>query len=442
MHTLNLTDGTTTITLNDGTTSWTTSYSMASPSPGGSSCTDQVQLILINTYSKLRAIEGMFTRAAIRARTRSGPRVYLTLQLHVDSIAPSRDETQVWRSEIQQGQLVADQVVDAYHLGAMEVVLIIQRAPYWEGVEVEIPLFITGEEDAVGGMIIHNDPELGNHVSISALEIQGSIPAPVRLRFIHETGTGWYKVIYLANNVSVLPHEAVLFVQAEDEERGLGVDGVSASCSGGYQWTSETFGTTEEMLGVWPLDENLAENSGGRWWRLLARITGYDYDDLPVLKPVILDNYGLSTLWTGTEVRPEAGAVYGLVDLGPIPIPPGPWTTGYGKPKIGLIGSSPVDTTISIDYFQLLPMDSLRKIDQTAYGLAAGEWDEVDEIEKIYCLEDANGKIPVLIPSEGPLMVWPLVEQRIHVVNRETYSSKMDTEVKIQMWYRPRRLTL
>lgn len=434
MHEIKLTDGTTTVNLNDGTNVWTTGYSLATPQPGATDVSDSIELLFVVPSATVRSVDAMLDRAAARTRTRRGPRIYVTVKMTADS--------ETWRSELFQGQLLADGLLNDAYIGKVAMTLVLQRAPFWEGAEAEIPLrnYATGAGDPVtGGVTVPNDPEVGSWVGIDATGVTGALPAPVRMRITNlEAGAQYYRYFLIGNNVFSLPLASVSVIQGEDETTGTGADSASAVYSDGNHWTSDSFTTTNELLGKWGLGTGLAQASEGRWWRLIARVSAHTDAHNPVLWPVVYDASGVVALWVGQEVR----VVDELLDFGPVPLPPGPWDDDYTSVMIGLWGRATEPTTVAIDYFYLMPMDALRKVEQITLAVAHDDWVEIDEIERRYYAESASGHVAVHVPSEAPLVVWPGVAQRVHLLYQTTSAMTIGDEATVTMWYRPRRLTL
>jgi hypothetical protein len=442
VHEIKLTDGTTTISLNDGSNVWTLGYSLATPQPGATDVSDSIELLFLVPSATVRSVDAMLEKAERRLRTRRGPRIYVTVKMTAD--------TETWRSELYQGQLMADRLLDDAFIGKVRMTLVVQRAPFWEGAEAEIPLInydMYGDDDpATGGVAVPNDPETGCWVEIDGGDVAGALPAPVRLRIVNSEAAARAYRDFLIGIDTTSAISAIHVIQAEDEATPYGSDTASVLASDGSYWTSASFTTTNELLGVWAFGTGLAQGSEGRWQRLVARLFQIAPTYSAVLWPVIYDASIAMVLWTGPEIRLSAGIPFdNLVDFGPIPVPPGPWDANYADVKLGLWGRSTEPTTVGIDYFYLMPMDAYRKVDQIALGVAADKWVEFDEIERRYYIETAatDGRTAVHVPSEAPLVVWPGVDQRVHLLFQlDSGDMPIGDGTTVSMWYRPRRLTL
>lgn len=442
MHVFTLTDGVTDVALNDGSNVWTTGYSLDTPGGAATEATDRIELLFIaaDNAPLMRQIEAMLDRATMRQKTRRGPRIFLTVELS--------DDDQEWRAEIFQGALVSEKVIDDTYKGKTRATLIVQRAPFWEGEEAELPLrnydlMGVGDEPATGGVEVPNDPEVGCWVQIDEDTVTGALPAPIRLRLTNEAiATLNLRKLRIGVN-SYTDIDIVPVIQAEDQILAKGADTAAATASDGNYWTSDSF-TTAGVLGQWAMPTGLTETSGGRWWWLLARVlTSYTTTAPPAVWALIYDGSGVQALWTGEQVRPDTSvSTLELLDFGPVPIPPGAYDDDPAPVRLAVFGESASAETMAFDYFYLFPMDAFRRIEQPALGLATNDFVEIDEIERRYYLESATGRIQLQTVSGSPLVVAPEREQRIHLLYRTASAMAITDAVTVQVWYRPRRLTL
>lgn len=439
MHLFTLTDsvGTNVISLNDGSSVWTTSYRLGIANANATEAVDQIELLFIgpNRTSTIRAIETMLDRARARLFSRRGPRIFVTVR--------RIDDDQRWRAELLQGALTAEGVIDDSYKGTVQATLILQRAPVWEGEEVELPLRNYSLNNPVtGGVVVPNDPAVGCWVQIDQGTISGALPAPVRLRLTNNMST------YLTlrklrvgvnaySNVTINPT-----IQAEDAILFQGYDTVASFASGGSYWTSNSF-TTEDLLNQWAMPTGLTEASKGNWWWLMARAIVYTSAAPPSFRPEIWDEAGVQVLWKGVNVRPQASVLsLEMLDLGPVPIPPGGYDDSPAPVRLTLYGQSQAPGTVSIDYFYLFPMDSFRSVELSSMVLGPGEFVEIDEIERRYYIQGETGRLSILTISGSPIQVVPNVVQRIHFLYQHNFSVPISREVLAQVWYRPRRLTV
>lgn len=444
MHVFTLTDGSVenTIDLNDGLYVWATGYTLDTPGGDATEATDSLDLLFIDVDNSLliRRIEAMLGRATLRQKTRRGPRIYLTVELTGDD--------QEWRAEVYQGALVAEKAIDDTYKGTTRATLVVQRAPFWEGEEVELPLrnytLVEGEDGPVtGGVAVPNDPAVGCWVQIDADTVMGALPAPIRIRLTNDAVEEWHlRHLRIGINSYIDDIEINPVIQAEDAIFSDGTTTLDLTSGGGF-WTSESF-TTATMLNQWELPEGMTEASQGRWWWLLARVLfSYTVSTPPALWPVILEEDGLLPLWTGEQVRQRPSiATLELLDFGPVPIPPGAFDDTPSPVRLAVFGEAAASETMAFDYFYLFPMDSFRRVDQTAMSVRTNEFVEIDEIERRYSLGAASGRVQLQTVAGTTLVVVPGRAQRIHLLYNSNFSMPIQRFATVRVWYRPRRLTL
>lgn len=444
MHVFTLTDGVgaNVISLNDGSSVWTSSYRLGVADVGATEAIDRIELLFVgaNQTSTIRSIEMMLDRARMRSMTRRGPRIFVTVE--------RVDDDQEWRAELFQGSLTAEGVIDDSYKGMVRATLILQRAPVWEGEEVELPLrnySLMGGNDnpVIGGVVVPNDPAVGCWVQIDAGTVLGALPAPVRLRLTNES-TSEIHLRELRIGVSVNTYTDVInitpVIQAEDTVFSKGTDSPDATTSGGSYWVSDTF-TTDEILNQWNMPTGLTEASMGNWWWLVARILSYTAS--PSLRAEIWDESGLLSLWRGVDVRPRADvSTFEMLDFGPVPVPPGGYDNSSAPVRLTVYGQSEESGLVGLDYFYLFPMDSFRRLEQPSMSIGEDEFVEIDETEQRFYIGGTTGRLPILTAAGSPIQVVPNVAQRIHLLYQNNYSVPITNEVLVQVWYRPRRLTV
>ncbi len=439
---LRVTDGTTTVDLSGGTTGITgCTYFPLAPSSGEATVGEQAELVCkgttaANIRTALNNIERLCEAAARRYATGKGVRVYVEYK--------PVDGDSLYRSELYGGRLVYSEEPGARRFGdttpAIKVAFVFERAPWWEGPEVELQLSAQGQSAATGGRTITNNGT-DNWVQIAAAQVAGTLPGPVRLRLKNTTGAGkGYREFYIGVNAFASPSTFGGTRQGEADLTGTGSTASGSSSGGAYRTFSVT--TTETLLASWLLT-TAQMSAGGRWCRLLARLVGYDSTKAVRVRPVIRDYYGLVTLWEGQPIwLPTVGGSYELVDLGSFPLPPGAYSADYAQCRLGLKMQASAATTVSIDYVQIVPMDGYRHIAQVGMQIANNDYVEFDEIEGRFTSLESSLRHPIHVATGPGLFLQPNLLQQIRVLHDEGFTSPIANTFSAQVWHRPRRSTV
>jgi len=439
---LRVTDGTTTVELSGATTGiYGCTYFPLGPSADSATVAEQAELICkgttaANIRSALNSLERLCEAAARRRASGKGTRIYVEYK--------PVDGDNLYRSELYSGRLVYSEEPGARRFGetnpAIMVAFAFERAPWWEGPEVELSISSQGNAAATGGRRVTNNGT-DNWVQIAAAQVTGTEPAPVRVRLTNDTGASQdYRHFFAGVNAFASPSTFTSVHQGEADTFGTGQTS-SATCSGGY-YRSYSVTSTESLKALWLL--TAAEmTSGGRWCRLLARLASYDFSKRVRVRPVIYDYYGLVKLWEGSQVwLSDLAGVVELQDFGSLPIPPGAYSSEYAQCQIGLTMQSDSATTVSIDYVQLVPMDGYRSVEQVGYSVPNGGAIEINEGDDSVYYWTGSQRWPLAVATGSGLRVWPNTLQRVYVLHDEGFTSAIANTLSVQMWHRPRRAVI
>lgn len=455
-HSLSLSDGVTTVSL---TTSgvFLTQYSPSPPSVrtgsargfDGDDVTDPMYENVTETIELLpyagntsalqiivNGIERLIDYAKQRQKSRVGPRVYL--QLQVDG------ESNAYRSEILHGRFEpAEESLSVWGNYQFPAKLYITRRYFWEGALTELQLSTSNSSAATGGKTIynHDDSDAGNDnwVQIAAAQVGGAIPAPLRLTMQNNSGAAQdYRNIYMAVNAYSDPANFTHIVEGESVVSGYGTSTSLSTCSGGaYVARTLSVGTNEMH---WSISSTILQDTQGRDFRIIMRLVSQPASTVYVTAN-IYDKDGLIPLATGDEVKITSSS-NALIDLGVLPLPPGGYNTTFGAVRLVLTLRTAGTPTMSIDYFQLTPTDSFRRLYQRGYSAGANSFIIDDGIEGYTVLQESSVDYPIYTVYDAPLMVFPNRLQRIIILHDEGSSSVIANTFAIRAYYRPRRLTI
>lgn len=394
-----------------------------------SSSTSGVQTIV-------HGIERLIDEARQRQKRKSGAKVYLTLQID--------GEGSSYRSEILTGRFEpGEEALTVWGNYQFPAKLQITRRYYWEGSLVELEISTSNQGASTGGRTIKNHDDSGtgddNWVQIAAAQVDGVLPAPVYVRLVNTTGSSQdYRHFYLATNAYSDPANFAHIIEGETVESGYGTTSSDANSSGG-SIVSRTLSSTGEMH--WTIPAATLVDAAGRDFRILMRMSAALSGGPLYVTPAIRDGDGLINLATGDEVRITTTSD-AIVDLGTLPLPPGGYSTSWDAMRLILSLRTTVSTTISIDFFQLTPMDSFRRIYQRGYPVVNNAVIIDDSIEGYTVLQEGSADQPIYTVYDGPLTVFPNRLQRVIILHDEGTAAPIANQFELRLYYRPRRLSI
>lgn len=445
--------GSTTVQLANGTLSYVTGYDAGIPTKdqsGNVTVTDQLRLRLIGTTATLQttiaSINQMIDKIAERREKPFLQRVFIVRSV----------DTVYWRSELVDARLIlSNESLD--QLGRKpEVQLIIQRVNYWENITLtELPLTNGSGSNVLGGITVYpwDDAVAGrdNWVTVAGAAVTGDLEAPVRLE-LENTYNSASRTgdVYLGNNWNSSPANLAAVLEGEAGTGGsiLPASPDTALYSGG-QYKSITVPLTEASTPLyWTLDSANLGYYGGNDFTVLLRLTGNVQADTWAKIKVKIGL--LVTLFeTPAVLLPTGSGTSTLYSLGRIQLPPYLVNSGVALGSLTLslhLWRAAGTYTQGVDYIQLMPMDSFRKIENLGWDLEYGETLIDDGIEgNTYAVwgpgfGTSAGAYGYHIPYGEVLRVKPGVAQKIHVV--VTGATPGARTSKVKLYYRPRRQSL
>lgn len=435
-HVVSLTDGTTTITLSSSPVTlrqWTPRTPRRAASGQWAPVTEALDVMVTGAstgamQANVAAIERMLEGAMRRAlMVGAGPRFYLLFQ--------PIGELETWRSEVLAGSIDWDEgVLQGFGQRQLWGRLVVERAPFWEGVRTQIPLTNPNGTNNLAGLTISNDGT--NYASIDAAAVVGALPAPLEVRLRNTSGAGrWYSGFHVGNN-AFAPTMTHLI---EGEARTVGGSTVADANSSGGQVVNAS-GSSFYLQ--WNLPAALLGEARGRWLRLLVRYSSifagagalYSYAE-------IREFYGLGRLFQSGRVRLSTDDVF--VDYGLVPLPPAGNGTNWSQLTLFLFFASESTATVGLDYLAFAPADELsyRRLVQRGMQVLNGDWLVDDGIEGAQYLIENGVNHPIYATSTPPVHVVPGVAQRLYVW-QEGSGMRSTWTMQMQAFYRPRRLTL
>lgn len=421
------------VALNDLSTTITTGYQLGSPKSGGSDAIDTFEVVFFGAsrVTSLRSLDRIVQGARDRLRSNRGPKAKVTVRFDTD--------TSDWSAEIFEMEIDPGEIPETAVSGKILVKILLRREPGWTGSGIALPTRSTLDNSySTLGRRISNNPESGSFLEVRGSDLTGSLPSPIKLSLSNTSGSGKiYCRVYAASEWT----GGVPLLQGETSV-GSGTNTAAGGYSGTGYWLSGNVTSTSSLLGQWVIDQDLINGSDSRWWRLIGAIS-HTPPHIVTLWPVMYHSNGSTILWTGEPIPLSTSGGEGLVDLGPIPIPPGE-SLGISRTslRLGLWGRAKTTSTISIDYFYLMPVDTLRVLDQTSLTVPSNQLIVIDEYAQDFYMLLSNLAVPIWIPDGESLMLWPGVDQRIHVLEKTSSSADLNGQFTATVTYYPRRLTI
>ena len=460
-HVLQITDGTTTISLSTSNV-MLTHYVPKDAQPDGEgsyeNVVDTIELAITGStttavQSKKADIDILLSAAGRRTARRNGPRVYLEYQPHGD--------TRMWRSEILQGNFsLEDDAMTAFVSKVVKARMVVRRKYYWE-TSLEISISVSNTHGSgTGGVTVysHDDSGQDNHLTIQPGVVIGSLPTPLSILIGNESGSDYAsRNWYIGNNI----YDYSLSLQFEGEA----ATGGGTVKPGSPDTSLYSGGQYREFVGINTVAQfaisNLVTSAlSGRWVKVLAKMAAFNVTNglgEVYATPVLLDVGGTVTVYRGNEVLLRDGPTY-FQDLGNIPMPPGQYSATWGGVTLAIEFRSADGTskTVGIDLIHLLPVDAedkvFRHIEQR--GLILPNHSQIVDDganEDLYFYEGVETspgsgvynytRHPVLKGRGAPVYIFPNIAQRLYFLF-DGFASNVNWRYSIILNYRPRRLSI
>lgn len=423
-HALSISDGTSTFSLTDSGCTllhYAPQNGSMAAYEAGRTVTEEIQ-IWINGASRSavndsrEALQRLLWRAAERNRRKIGPRVYLNWT--------PMNEASAYRSEIIDGALLPDDnIMQAWGNNVLPARLVIERVPYREGPQSELPLWsIANTTSGTGGRSITNGTN--NYVSIDGADVEGDCPAPVYLTLQNTTGATLNPArFFLGNNAANWNNS-----DPSEQATNLYVTSASGSISLSTSWTD---------LESFTFSDTWVYQMGGRRFRIMALTSGFTATT-DWFRAQIRDS-GVTIWQSSVGVR---GGTYELLDMGSAPMPPGGYTATWSPLTVTMQGYG----SGGVDFTRLFAIgtDSFAKIRQRGGDLDANEYLEFDFIEERYWLFNSSSqRQPFFSAPSGILNAFPGEDQRIYIMfDEQDGSFPTAATMTVRAYYRPRRLVV
>ena len=355
----------------------------------------------------------------------------------------------LYRSRITDGYLMLDGRLSRYWKASKVLVtLVIERAPYWEGIEAQIPLTNGNGTDNTTGLAVYNHDDAGaghdNYVQIAAANVEGDLPGATRLEITNNYATGLLYDLWIGQTWTD-PANLVHILEGEDSS--VGADQVNAAASGGYFTRTALSSGSEAELFNWTLSAAFLNACKGRFYKLLARF--HNMDNLTSVRFRLRIQYQVTTIWQSGQVSLDATRAIQIRDLFTLRLPPWlPEQTGLLAIQMSITGQQSTGSPINVDldFLEVCPVDGWRQITPVGYGVAQNQRVIDDGIGGALYVDDGSGtgKIGILTGYGAPVMLQPGKLQRLYFLmhSASINTAEIARTISVKLFYRPRRQSL
>lgn len=446
---LNIDYGTTTIDLTTGGYAILDGFYPQSPSNQEDQITDRVNVwITASSSADMQAKILALTLALHYAR------------LHADepdgawlNFAPY-DDVSAWRTRVYDGTLLYESKLTAWWpKKRIKVTLVIERAPYWESDETQVPLSNANGTDVTSGLTVYNcndgsgsaPNKQQNYAAIAAGVILGDLPAPAKIVATNSYSDGLYD-LWIGHNYTD-PANAAWNYEAEAASGGSAA--ADATCSGGNKKNVTMSTDFETTLLTWSLTAAQLSAAKGQYVHALLRVDNLSLDEYKQARFRAKIIWNLTTIWQSEQVLPSDLRTMQIRDLFTFRLPP--WLAGMDSLaglSLALTGQRTITSslTIGIDFLQLLPADSFRYLTCNGYGIDAGDRLVDDGILGLLYRESSSGagRIGILSGYGDAIQLQPGLAQRFYFLQEGIVGGwgQIDRTLSVKISYRPRRRTL
>ena len=419
---LRLTDGTTTLTLS-GSGAYLGATYFPTTQASGERITESAVLTLEGTEAAVRAAAGAvdtLLRYAPDAGERARPPLYVEFR-PIDSGEVRR--ARVYGGFTNWSQLPAERFLGG-SLNTVRLVATWERADGWQGAEVELPLASGTQTERTGGVAVYNNDNATtstNWAAVTAANVGGTRPAPIRLRITNASGGALqWETFHVGYNAFSAPGSADLWLLGSEA-----AGGASKSWSAGV--------THSSLQWLFALSGTLLAQTQGRTFRVLAAFTSLSSS--ATLRASV-GTY-INPVYIAARAGGERNGVRELVDLGQFAIPPGGYDTGNAGAALAITVRAAAGGSGVLDFVMLMPTDAYRKLEQNGFAAANGEALEVDDIDGGAWLLSGSNRLSIVRASGEGLRVFPGRDGRLYILFDEGANFVAGRQMTVQAWYRP-----
>ncbi len=327
----------------------------------------------------------------------------------------------------------------------------IQRAPWWEGAETQVPLTNANGTNDTSGLTVWNHDDAGtghdNYVQIAAADVAGDLPGATRLELTNTYASDRLYCVYIGQSWTD-PANHVHILEGEDSTAGSDVS--NATCSGAYYNRVALASGAEADLQIWTLSAAMLNACKGSFYKLLVRLPNASAAPLTDVRFRLKLQYtSNTTIWQSGQISFDTNRAYALRDMFTLRLPPWlPQQTGLAALTMVLTGQQSTGSSINvdIDFIMITPVDGWRFLEPIGYGVAQNSRILDDGIYSDLYVDDgsATGKVGIYVGYGSPIMLMPGKLQRLYFLMHAngSYTAEIARTISVKLYYRPRRRTI
>ena len=389
--------------------------------------------------SKYATIGRLLSTVAERRTSGEGEPLYLEVQAANESMRYRAEILDAWPNP-------ENGLLQSWPNALFSYRLTLTREPFFWGTRTQIPLSNVYGSNNTAGLRIDNrqSGSYDAYVDIDASDVLGELPTPAEIWLQNDDATSrGYRSFHIGVNARSNPSSLVPILEAESAGGATKTNYSATNASNGNMTYWAINGANTQITATWTIPATWAEAFRGRYVRLLMKVG--TVQSRWVVRPKIMERYGLQTIFQADPVILEDdGLIY---DLGTVPIPPVGYTSNLADQVFALDmyhdGSQFTNSYLEADYIFFMPTDSGRTIIQRGMTIPASDYMIFDEIERIWVSYEDSLKHPIYSPRGPGVMLFPGVDQRLWLFHNRGSTNSEGSDLKsIQIWHRPRRLTV
>lgn len=385
----------------------------------------------------VQSLEAMMLQAERRQKRQKGQRVYVEFQPHGSG--------EWWRSELLTGrvELGENTLAALWWQGRAFINISWTRRFYWErSTEVAVPLSNSSGSNVTAGLTVSNHSDGGheNFVNIDGDDIDGVMPAPMRLELTntYNNASRAYN-IYVVQNVNSNPLTFPHILEAEAATTG-GTTVANVAYSNGSAKTLSWAGSAETELLRWTLSSSLLQLAAGNTFRMLAFLPTISFPTWVKWRV----KFELTTIYESAEVLVDT--LFGIQDWGVLRLPPYMVDASNPYPlTLHLYGRAPAGSGgMTLDFLQLSSTDGYRLLAPRGYGMQYTQRVVDDGMLGVVSSDfGVGGQEMGYYLGYGEMLLQPGQDQRLSfLANNSTGGVTIDRTLSVKAFYRPRRLTV
>jgi hypothetical protein len=409
---------------------------------------------LADQRAAIQTLNRLFQVARYRQRTGMGEPLFVEFSPEGEG---GYDDEDNWRSEVLSGRvLVNDNYRTGLQLESGQLLsqVVFTRRFYWEGAEAQLPLTNPNGTDDVAGLLVYNCQDDGddygtriNYVDIDGDDIEGDLPAPIRLEMTNTYATQKMGTVWVGRNAFSDPTNLNHVIEGEDAATG-GTSQSSGNASGGYvrRYTTTTPDSWYEGI-TWALPSDLLTACAGNYFQLMARFE---------TATVNLANYrfkvsllqGDAVFWESAPFGIDTNWSHAIRPLMAMRLPPWkPPVSGSAAAcslRLGLWRTAGGDDDLDVDFIHLFATDSYTMLAHVGVALDENDTLVFDSMEDNVYIDAAGGGTGSFVRYGTLISVEPEMDQRLYFLQASNLGdyAEVDRTMTVKAYYRPRRLAL